>query len=324
MTSRWLRVTALAVLGAFLLAGSAGAAGYPTRPIRIISPFAPGGTNDFLSRLMAAKLQERLGQPVIVENKTGANGIIAAEYVAKIAPDGYTMIMGNAATHGLLPGLRTLPYDAEKDFTAVGLVATVPLVLVVPPSFPAHTVKEFIDHARRTNMHVTYGSSGLGSSLHITGEMFKTATGLNMTHVPYRGESLAVMDVIGGQITCAFVIAPGVAGQIKAGKLRALATTGTRRPFALPDVPTLAEAGVPGIEITSWFGLMAPGNLPKDVAALLSRETVHILQSPDVIEKIRGQGADPQALDSEQFAAFVHAEIAKFTKITKAANIRLD
>lgn len=322
MTLRWLRVVAL--LGGVLVLGQTAAAAYPTKPIKIISPFTAGGTNDFLSRLMASKLQERLGQAVVVENKAGANGIIATEFVAKSAPDGYTMLMGNAANHGLLPGLRTLPYDAEKDFTPLGLIAVVPLVLVVPASFPASTVKEFIDHARRTKLRITFGSSGIGSSLHVTGEMFKSATGLDMTHVPYRGESLAIPDVLGGQITCIFALPPAVGSLLKAGRLKALAVTGSKRGSALPDVPTLAEAGVPGIEITSWFGLVAPANLPKDVYAVLTREIPQIVRLPDVAERIRSQGADPTPLDSQQFAAFIKAEIAKFAKITKAANIKLD
>jgi tripartite-type tricarboxylate transporter receptor subunit TctC len=322
--SRWLTAMVLATVSIASVVDHAGAASFPTRPIKVVSPFSPGGTNDFLSRIMAQKLTERLGQPAVVENKTGANGIIATEYVAKSAPDGYTIIMGNAGTHGLLPGLRALSYDAEKDFTMLGLIATVPLVLVVPSSFPAQTLKEFIDHARRTKLHITYGSSGLGSSLHVTGELFQQLTGLDMTHVPYRGEGPAVTDVMGGQITCIFAIAPAVTPHIKSGRLKPLAQTGVKRASALPDVPTMAEAGVPGIEISSWFGLMGPANLPKDVTALLSREITQIVQMPDIVEKIRGQGADPMPLDSREFAVFVRNEIAKFGKITKSANIRLD
>jgi tripartite-type tricarboxylate transporter receptor subunit TctC len=324
MRSTSLAAAVLAIMACAIVLGDASAANFPTRPIKIISPFSPGGTNDFLSRLMAAKFSERLGQSAVVENKTGANGIIAAEFVARSAPDGYTLFMGNAANQGLLPGLRTLPYDAEKDFTMLGLIATVPLVLVVNSSFPAQTLKEFIDHARRTKLHITYGSSGLGSSLHVTGELFKQTTGLDMTHVPYRGEGPAVADVMGGQITCIFAIAPAAAPHIRSGRLRALATTAAKRSSALPDVPTMAEAGVPGIEISSWFGLMAPAKLPADVEALLIREIGQILQLPDVVEKIRSQGADATPILGPQFAAFVTREIAKFGKITKAANIRLD
>ncbi len=253
---------------AILVAASALAAHaqYPNKPIKMVVPFPAGGTTDIMARAVAADLQKVFGQPVVVENKAGAGGNIGSDFVAKAPADGYTLLMGTVGTHAINVALYPkMPYDAVKDFVPISLVAGVPNVLVAAPGFPVNSVKDLIDMAKKSPDKTTFASSGNGTSIHLSGELFKQLAGVQMTHVPYKGSSAALPDVMSGQVNVMFDNAPSVMPQIKGGKLKAIAvTSGTRSP-ALPNVPTIAEAGLPGFEATSWFGVLAPAGTPKDI-----------------------------------------------------------
>lgn len=295
----------------------------PDRPLRIVSPYAAAGTNDLLARLMAQKLGERLGKSIVVENRAGANGIIGAEYVAKMPGDGYTMLMGNSATHGINPNLYAkLSYDADKDFTPIGLIASVPLLLVVGPKVEANSLQDLIALGKSQPGQVSFASSGVGSSPQLAGELFKSISGLDIIHVPYKGDSPALTDVLGGQVTMMFANIPSALPMVRAGKLKALAMTGAARTSAAPEIPTMAEAGLPGVEISAWYGLMAPAGLPPAVLARLNAELNAVLQLPDVQTRIRELGAEPsQPGPPAQFQQFVDAELAKYGKVIKTAGI---
>jgi tripartite-type tricarboxylate transporter receptor subunit TctC len=297
----------------------------PDKSAHLISPYSAGGTNDLLARLLAQKLSERLGQSVIVDNRAGANGIIGSDFVAKAPADGYTLLMGNSATHGINPGLYPkLPYNSVRDFTAVGLMATVPLLLVVSPSLPASNMKELLALAKSKPHTLSVASSGIGSSPHLASELLRGATGIDIVHVPYKGDLPALTDVMGGQVTMFFANMPSALPFVKSGKLKALAMTGTRRTAAAPDIPTMAEAGVNGVEISSWYGLMAPAKLPPDVLARLDKEFLAVMQLPDVQARIRELGAEPANGTQVQFQRFVGTEVEKYAKVIKAAGIVLE
>jgi len=295
----------------------------PERQLRIISAYSAGGTNDLLSRLMAQKLTDRLGKPVVVENRAGANGIIASDYVAKSPPDGYTMVMGSSATHGINPNIYAkLSYDAERDFTPVGLIATVPLLLVVAPNLAVNTLSELIALAKAKPGTLSFASSGTGSSPHLAGELFKSVTNIELTHVPYKGDGPAVIDVQGGQVSMFFANIPSALPAAQAGRLRALAMTGSARTPAAPEVPTMQQAGVAGVEISAWFGLFAPAKLTPEVLTRLNQELNAVLGLPEVQVRIRELGAEPVApANPEKFQSFVKSELAKFAAVTKKAGI---
>jgi tripartite-type tricarboxylate transporter receptor subunit TctC len=295
----------------------------PERQLRIISAYSAGGTNDLLSRLMAQKLTDRLGKPVVVENRAGANGIIASDYVAKSPPDGYTMVMGSSATHGINPNIYAkLSYDAERDFTPVGLIATVPLLLVVAPNLAVNTLSELIALAKAKPGTLSFASSGTGSSPHLAGELFKSVANIELTHVPYKGDGPAVIDVQGGQVSMFFANIPSALPAAQAGRLKALAMTGAARTPAAPEVPTMQQAGVAGVEISAWFGLFAPAKLPTEVLARLNQELNAVLSLPEVQTRIRELGAEPVApANPEKFQSFVKSELAKFAAVTKNAGI---
>jgi tripartite-type tricarboxylate transporter receptor subunit TctC len=313
------------VAGSALAAAAEGpAATYPDKPIRIIVAYTPAGATDILARAVGQKMTEAWGQPVIVENRPGANGNIGTEVAAKATPDGYTLLMVTAGTHGVNPGLyRKLSWDAVRDFAPVSLVAMVPNIMVVNPSLPVKSVNEFIAYAKANPGKLSYGSPGLGSTAHMSVELFKTMTGTDMLHVPYKGSAGVMQDVIAGQIAVTIDNMPVYLPQVKAGKLRALAVSPAKRSPAVPDLPTIAEAGVPGYDATAWFGLVAPAGVPRPIVAKLAGETQRILRLPDVAERLSGLGAEPVGNTPEQFAAFIKAEIAKWKKVIQDAKVEL-
>src|SRR6476661_2787696 len=286
---------------------------YPTRPIRIVVAYTPAGATDILARVIGQKMNEAWGQPVVIENRPGANGNIGTEYAAKAAPDGHTFLMTTAGPHGINPSLyRKLGYDAVRDFTAVSLVALVPNILVVNNALPAKSVKELIAYAKANPGKLSYGSPGAGSTAHLSMELFKSMTGADLVHVPYKGSAGVLTDVMGGQIAATMDNMPAYLPQVKAGKIRALAVSPAKRSPAVPDLPTVAEAAVPGYASSAWFGLVAPAATPKPVIAKLSAETARILQVPDVKARLADLGAEPIGSTPEQFGAHIRTEIEKW------------
>ena len=314
-----------AVIGMGLLTGSAGvvAQNYPVKPIRFLVGFPPGGTNDIVARIVAPKLSEYLGQQVLVENRGGANTAIASELMARAAPDGYT-IMLNGPGHATNPSLIKLNFDSIKDFAFITLLAESQNLLVVHPSLPVKNVKELIALSRKRPGDINYGSSGSGTTVHLSAELFQYMTGVKWVHVPYRGGGPGVVAMISGEVSLYFGNVPTVIRHARAGKLRALAVTGAKRLSADPDIPTIAESGVPGYEVTNFFGMSAPAKTPRSILERLHAETVRALKSPDVREKLLGLGADPVGNTQEQYAMFIQNEIAKWAKVIKAAGIKAD
>ncbi len=298
---------------------------YPSKPVRIIVPFGPGSTIDIFARIIAPRLHEALGQPVIVENRAGAGGMIGMDAAAKSAPDGHTLVIGALGPLAMNPVLYPkTPFDPVKDFAPVSLLATGPVVIVVHPSIPASSVKELVDLAKKRPGQLNFGSPGVGSSPHLTGELFKLLTGANIVHVPYKGNAEAITDLIGGQVSVVFTGVPPVVPLAKAGKVRLLATTGKQRIPSLPQVPTIAEAGVAGAEVLIWYGVVAPAATPKDVIARLNREIVKTMSLPDVRERFSQQGADPESSTPEQFAQLIRDEVARWGKVIRNAGIKVE
>jgi tripartite-type tricarboxylate transporter receptor subunit TctC len=302
-----------------------GAANYPTKPVRLVVPFPAGGTTDILARAVAQTLSEAWGQQVIVDNRPGAGGNIGSDLVAKSKPDGYTLLMGTVGTHAINPSLyKNMPYDHVKDFAPVILVAGVPNVLVVNLSLPVHSVPELIAYAKANPGKLNFASSGNGTSIHLSGELFKAMTGVEMTHVPYKGSAPALTDLIGGQVQLMFDNLPSSLPFIKAGKLRALAVTSGARAAALPDLPTLAESGLPGFEASSWFGVLAPAGTPRDIVAKLNGAIAGWLASPEAKEKLLAQGAIAAGGAPDDFARHIGAETSKWAKVVKASGAHID
>jgi tripartite-type tricarboxylate transporter receptor subunit TctC len=307
-----------------VLAGAAVAQGnYPTKPIRIIAPVQPGGGVDLVARTVADRLQQVLGQPVVVENQSGGGGIVGSQATARAAPDGYTLMVGYVGTHGTNPAVRKLPYDAVKDFTPIAMVGGTPNVLVVPPSLPVKTLPEFIAYAKANKGKLSYGSSGPGTLTHLAMEQLKVAGDLDIQHVAYRGIGPAITDILGGQTQALF---PGLAAalpHIKAGKMRPLAVTGTRRHLLLPDVPTFEELGYKGFDGVQWYGIVGPANIPPAIVATLNKAINDALADPGLRERLSGEALEPMPMTPEKFGQYMKDDIAKWTKLAKERNIEL-
>lgn len=298
---------------------------YPTKTIRIIVPYTPAGTTDILARAMGQKFTEAWSQPVLVDNRPGANGNIGTEVAAKAAPDGYTLLMGTAATHGTNPGLYPkLQFDAVRDFAPVSLVAVVPNIVVVTNSLPAKNLSDLITYAKANPGKLSHGSPGQGSTGHLSAELLKSMTGAVMTHVPYKGSAPVLQDLMGGQLQVVIDNIPPYLPQVRAGKIRALAVTSAKRSPAAPQLPTVAEAGVKGYEATSWFGFFAPAGTPPEVVAKLATETQRILQLQDMKDRLLSLGAQPAANAPEEFATFVRDEITKWGTVIRNAGVRME
>jgi tripartite-type tricarboxylate transporter receptor subunit TctC len=314
---------ALGTLTALVLAGSAAAqAPFPSKPIRFLVGFPPGGTNDIVARVLAPKLSEYLGQQVVVENRGGANTAIACEIFVRTPPDGHS-IMLNAPGHATNPALMKLPFDSIRDFSFITIAAESQNLVVVHPSFPPRNVKELIAVSKKYPAgSINYGSSGTGTTVHLSAELFQFMTGVKWLHIPYKGGGPAVIDLLAGQHVIYFGNVPTVILHARAGKLRALAVTGPKRTPAAPEIPTVAESGVPGYEVTTFYGVSAPAKTPRPVIDRLHSEIVRALKSPDIQERMKGLGADPVGNTPEQYTAFMQAEIAKWDKVIKAAGIK--
>lgn len=297
---------------------------YPNKPIHIIVTFTSGGAPDILGRLIGDKLSAAWGQTVIVENKPGAGGNIGADYVAKSAPDGYNIVVGTVGTHAINGALyQNMPYEMTRDFTPVTLLASTPNMLVVNNNVPAKNLKEFIDLGKKEGK-MTFASSGSGTSIHVSGELFKTMTGIDMQHIPYKGRASAIPDLLGGRVTMMFDNMPSSLPLVREGKLRALGVTSAKRSPAAPDIPTIAESGLPGFEAVSWFALFAPANTPRPIVDKLQAEVSKILKMPDVSKKLMDLGLEPSGSTPDELAAYQKTEIAKWSKVVKDSGAKVE
>ena len=321
VTSRDPRVTVCAL--ALLIASSAAAAQtYPNRPVRVITPQAAGGAVDVAWRPIAQKLTEAWGQQVIVDNRPGANGIIGMEGIAKSKPDGYTLGTGFTSALTINPHVyKALPYDTFRDFVPVTQVVINTIALVVNPYLPVKSAKELVALGRSRPNDLIYASAGIGNMTHLAAELMRLETGLKMTHVPYKGDTPAVTDLIGGQVALIFATAPSVAGHIKSGRLRLLATCGEKRSLSFPDTPTMVESGFPKVTVTGWWGLVAPAGTPQDIVQKVSRDTARLLHMPEQRDRLIAVGAEPAGTTPEQFSAFVKSETEKWARVSKAAGV---
>ena len=319
LTRRRLGTTlvALATLGATLCAPLARAQeAYPSRPIKLVVPYPPGGTTDLLARAIAPRLGERLGQPVVIENKAGAGGVIGAQQVAKSPADGYNLVFATIASHGIIPALQNPPpYDPVKDFAPITLVAGTPNVLLVNNTVPAKNLAELLAMARAKPGSLNFGSTSQGGSPHMSGELLKLQAGVDIVHVPYKGGGPMLIDLIGGQIQMGFDNLPSSIAQVRGGKVRALAVTTAKRWPGAPEIPTMAEAGVPGYEMSAWFGLLAPAGTPKAVVDRLQREVAAILKLPEVEKQFFELGAEPSGMSPEDFGRYISADRDKWAKV---------
>jgi tripartite-type tricarboxylate transporter receptor subunit TctC len=323
MRTRRALLRALLLAATALAVPAAHAQAYPSRPVRLVVPFLPGGSADILGRALAQKLSDGLGQPVVVENRPGAGTAIAAELVAKAPADGYTLMLGTVSSHAINPALNPkLPFDPLRDFTPVAPVASIPFALLVHPSVPARTVPELIAYARSRPGKLDYSSAGNGTSNHLAGELFEAMTGTHMVHIPYRGSAPALQDLIAGRVSVMFDLVLTAAPHVRSGAVRALAVTGAKRSAALPDVPTVAESGLPGYEVSAWFGVFAPAGLPRPVVDRLNAEVARALAAPDLQQRLVSQGAEPLAGSPDQFAAYLKSEVAKWGKVVRDAGVQ--
>ncbi len=316
---------ALAVSFALSFGVPAHAQAYPHKPVRLIVGLPAGGGVDITARITGAKLSEFWGQQVVVENRPGAGTTIAADIVAKATPDGYTLLQCGIGSHGIAPSLyKKLPYDHIKDFAPISIIGTTPNVLVVHPAVPVKSMSEFIAYAKANPGKLSYGSAGAGSSPHLTMELFKSMTAIDIVHVPYKGGPPALADVLGGQIPAVVDILSTLVAPVKAGKLRALGVTSAKRHALLPEVPTIAESGVPGFAVTSWSGMCAPAAVPKPIIAKLNADVAKALNMPDVLRRLAEQGVEAVPSSPEQFATFIKSETIKWAKVVKDAGATVE
>lgn len=310
---------------ALLLPAPTAAQNYPVRPIRLIVPSTPGGSVDTLARAIGAKLSERYGQQVVVDNRAGAGGIIAGGLTAKAPADGYTLLLGTVAALASNVSLKkSLPYNPLRDFAPVTLTAAQNLILIVTPSLPAKNVKELIALAKSKPGHITFASAGSGAGGHLSGELFKLLAGVDILHIPYKGMAPALIDVMSGQVAISFPSIITALPQVKSGKVRALAVTGAKRSLAAPDIITMQEAGIPGYESATWYGVVVPAATPRDITSKLNSDIVAILNQPELRDRLAADGAEPLGTTPEEFGRHLKAEIAKWAKVVKAAGLRPD
>ncbi len=318
-------IPAVAVLGALAHSGPAPAQAYPNKPVRMIVPFPAAGATDILARVLGQKLADSFRQQVVIDNRPGAGGTIGSRLAADAQPDGYTIIMGTTSTHAIGPSLYAKrPYDAVQDFTPITLVATSPNVLLVAAAVPANSVKELIALAKAKPGQLNFGSSGIGTQFHLSGELLKLLAGIDIVHIPYKGTALVYPDMFSGQIAILFDVPPVALPHIKAGRIKALGVSGNRRVAVLPDVPTIAEAGVAGYDADLWFGLWGPARLPREQVKVLHAEVVKSLESADLRRRFADLGAEGGGNTPEAFAAFIKAEIAKWEKVVKQSGARAE
>jgi len=320
-----LACTCLAPATAWPPTAAAQTPAFPSKPVKLVVPFPPGGPLDVIGRSIAQKLAEAWGQSVVVDNRPGAGGNIGADVVAKSPPDGYTVVMGALSTHAVNPSLYpTMPYDAVRDFAPITLVATTPNVLVINPSLPVSSVRELIAYAKAHPGKLSFGSGSNGSAGHLAGELFKVDAGVDMVHIPYKGGAPAMQGLLAGDTQLMFDNLANSMPQVKAGKLKALAVTTGQRSKLVPELPTMAEAGVPGFVIATWFGLLAPAGTPPDVIARWNADVVKILNAPDMRERLAAQGAEAAPSSPAEFAAFIGRELPKYARIVKLSGAKVD
>ena len=312
----------------FLLAltsAIAAAQSYPTRAIRFVVPFAPGGGGDVVARIVAPKFSETLGQPLVIENRGGAGGALGTEIGAKAAPDGYTIVLGNVGPMSVAPSMyEKLNYDPVKDLAPVTLIAAFPNLLVTHQSIPVRSVKDLVALAKQNPGKLNYASAGSGTSTHLAAELFKVVARINVVHVPYKGGAQALTDLLAGQVAFYFGTVPSAIGYVRSGRLRGLAVTSLKRSSAAPDVPTVAEQGYPGFETAAWYGVLVPTGTSQDIITRLHGDLVKVLATPDVKQKLQGQGGDPVGNTPAEFGAYIRAEGAKWSKVIKAAGVKAD
>jgi tripartite-type tricarboxylate transporter receptor subunit TctC len=317
-------VIACAAAIAWLAAGAASAQDYPTKPVRLIVPFPPGGPSDFFARIFGQKASELLGQPIVIENKSGAGGVLGIDQVAKAAPDGYTLGLSNAGAVAIAPGFQPMPYDVDRDLALLTLVASVPEVLVVAGSVPASSVEELVRLARAKPGQINFASAGNGGMPHLAGELFKAANRIDIVHVPYRGAAPAVTDLLSGQVQMLIADTPILLPHIRSGALRALGMASRQRSAMLPDLPTVAEAGGGSVEADNWYGLVAPRRTPQPVLDRIVAASRTALASPEVADKFAEQGARAGGMPPAEFAAYVKSEAAKWRRLVETAGLKPD
>ena len=315
---------ALVALGGLLAAGATLAAGYPDKPITVINPWTSGGPADTVARPVLQKLSERLGQPVIMENKPGANGVIGSAFVARAAPDGYTLLFSHVGPITISPAVqKDMPYDSVRDFKPITQIVSAPTVLLVRPSLPIHNLRELVDYARANPGKLSYGSVGPGSTTHLAGEILSTMANIKLLHVPYKGAAPVVNDMLGGSIDMSFLNIAGAISYVKSGQLRAIGVTTLKRSPLLPDLPTISEA-YPGFEVNSWYGLMAPAKTPDDIVDMLQKQVAEIIRSPDIVELFSRNGLTPEGTTPVQYAEQIKTDLARWRNVVQTSGLVIE